>query len=48
MKNGNVWCTGKNLFQETMGLGAMMQDLHRLFSQERPDPSQMTYLRHLE
>ena len=48
VKNGNVWCTGKNLFQETMGLGAMMQDLHRLFSQERPDPSQMTYLRHLE
>lgn len=28
VKNGNVWCTGKNLFQETTGLGTMIEDIH--------------------
>ena len=44
VKEGNVWGTQKNMYQETLGIGAMIQDFHRLFSEETPDPSQMTYL----
>ncbi|MGN0371535.1 MAG: ABC transporter substrate-binding protein [Enterocloster sp.] len=45
VKEGHVWCTGKNLFQETMGLGDMILDLHRIFTEE--DPDEMTYLHRL-
>ena len=48
VKEGNVWCTGKNLFQETLGLGEMIQDLHLVFAEENPDPAQLTYLHRLE
>lgn len=47
VKEGHVWCTGKNLFQETMGLGDMILDIHRLFTEENPDPESMTYLHRL-
>lgn len=42
VQNGQVYCTGQNLFQETMGLGDMMLDLHTLFTEEAPQG--MTYL----
>ena len=32
VKEGNVWCTGKNMFQETMGLGDMIRDMNAVFS----------------
>lgn len=44
VKEGNVWCTGKNLFQETMGLGTMILDLNRMLTEDGPDSSGMTYL----
>ena len=44
VKEGHVWCTGKNLFQETMGLGSMIQDIHRMLTEEEPDPGQMHYI----
>lgn len=44
VKEGRVWCTGKNLFQETMGLGGMILDIHRLLTEENPDPEEMAYL----
>ena len=28
VQEGNVWCTGKNLFQESMGLAGLMEDIH--------------------
>ena len=34
VKNGNVWCTGKNMFQETMGLGGMILEMHQIFTGE--------------
>jgi len=37
VQEGNVWCTGKNLFQETLGLGALIRDLHAVMTQEDPD-----------
>lgn len=30
VQNGNVWCTGKNLFQETTQLGLMISDIHQM------------------
>lgn len=48
VKEGNVWCTGKNLFQETMGLGEMILDIHRMLTVENPDPAEMTYLHPLQ
>ena len=48
VKEGHVWCTGKNLFQETMGLGNMIQDIHRMLTEEEPDAGQMHYIHQLE
>ena len=48
VKSGNVWCTGKNMFQETMGLGNMIQDIHRMLTEETPDEGQMHYIHQLK
>ena len=32
VQSGNVWCTGKNLFQETTEFGLMIRDMHRIFA----------------
>lgn len=48
VKEGNVWCTEKNMFQETMGLGDMILDMHRIFTEKQPDPQEMVYLYRLE
>lgn len=33
VKNGDVWCTGENLFQETMKLGTFVSDLNSVFTE---------------
>ena len=37
VKNGDVWCTGQNLFQETMKIGEIISDFHLIFSGEYKD-----------
>ncbi len=37
VKNGDVWCTGRNLFQEPMELSKLIDDMHRVLSEERPE-----------
>ena len=32
VQSGDVWCTGKNLFQEPMGLGKLILDIHRVLT----------------
>ena len=44
VKEGHVWCTGKNMFQETMGLADMILDIHRILTEDQPDPAEMVYL----
>ncbi len=44
VREGHVWCTEKNLFQETMGLGSMILDIHRILTEESPDPEEMAYM----
>lgn len=41
VQEGDVWCTGKNLFQESLGLGELMLDLHAVMTEEDPE---LTYL----
>ena len=48
VKSGNVWCTGKNLFQEPMGLGKMITDIHTVLTKTEPDPGSLTYLHRLK
>lgn len=46
VQKGDVWCTGKNLFQEPMGLGKLILDMHRVLTDENA-PDQLTYLHKL-
>jgi len=46
IQEGNVWCTNKNLFQSTMGLGSMIKEIHCILTQE--DPEGLVYLHRLE
>ncbi|MBQ1375327.1 MAG: ABC transporter substrate-binding protein, partial [Clostridia bacterium] len=34
VKNGRVWCTDKNVYQETTKLGEMTKSFHMIFSGE--------------
>lgn len=45
VREGNVWCTGKNLFQESLGLGDLILDIHGILTEEGPEP---TYLHRLD
>ena len=44
VKEGNVWCTEKSLFQETTGIATMISDIHTMLTSEDPDLSQLTYM----
>lgn len=48
VKEGNVWCTQKNLFQETTGLPALITDMHRMLICEDPSLKELTYMNRLE
>ena len=48
VKEGNAWCTGKNLFQESMGLGGLIVDMHRMMTEGADAPDQLTYLHRLK
>lgn len=47
VREGNVWCTGKNLFQESLGLGQLILDIHDILSPEGGGSLDLTYLRRL-
>ena len=45
VQNGDVWCTGKSMFQESQSVGDMILDIHTILTE--PDSSQLTYLHRL-
>ncbi len=47
VKNGDVWCTGKNLFQEPMGLGKLIVEMHKVFTDSVPATGGLNYLHKL-
>ncbi len=46
VQNGNVWCTANDMYQQSMSVGYMIEDIHRMLSQEEPED--MRYLFRLE
>jgi iron complex transport system substrate-binding protein len=48
VQEGNVWCTGKNLFQETTSLGNMIVDIHTILGSDEPDEETLHYLHRVE
>lgn len=48
VREGNVWCTGKNMYQETTGLGLMIQSFHEIFSGKADSLTEVPYLYRLK
>lgn len=48
VREGNVWCAGKNLFQESLGLGELILDIHAILTTDDPGSLETTYLYHLD
>ena len=44
VQTGNVWCTQKNMYQETTQLGQMIQSFRKIFSGEADDMTQLPFL----
>lgn len=44
VQNGNVWCTGQNMFQETMQLGQMIRDIHLILTGSAVEPEYLYQL----
>ncbi|MGN1004836.1 MAG: ABC transporter substrate-binding protein [Oscillospiraceae bacterium] len=47
VQDGNVWCTGKNLYQESLGVGDLMEDLNAILTADDLDSLELTYLHRL-
>lgn len=48
VQNGNVWCTGENMYQETTRLGNMIQSFRKVFSGEADEMDELPYLYRLK
>lgn len=48
VKRGNVWCTNKNMYQETTALGQMIDSLHRIFADGSESVSELPFFYHLK
>ena len=43
VQNGDVWCTSKNLFQETTAFGLMISDLNRIVTEDMSEVNQLNF-----
>ena len=48
VKEGNVFCTKENIYQETMKIGEVIKDMHVAFTPEIEDDKEMQFLYRLE
>ncbi|MCD8356465.1 MAG: ABC transporter substrate-binding protein [Clostridia bacterium] len=48
VKNGDVWCTEKNMFQQSTGAADMISDLHAIVTDEADNSDQLTFLHRLK
>lgn len=46
VQNGNVWCTTNDMYQQSMSIGYLIEDIHDML--QRKDETEMEYLFHLE
>lgn len=42
VKEGNVWCTSNDMYQQSLSIGYLMEDMHRMLQGD--DISPMHYL----
>ena len=43
VKEGNVWCTGKNMFQESDKLGAVIEEMSTIFTSKPEENPELSY-----
>ena len=48
VQNGNVWCTNKNLFQETTQLGLMISDIRRMLTESDGNLTELNFMYKLQ
>lgn len=44
VQSGSVWCTSQSLFQQSMELPDLILDMNRVFTEDDPDDSELTFL----
>ena len=44
VREGNVWCTGKSMFQESQSVGEMILDINRILTEGHGADGSLTYL----
>ncbi len=44
VQNGNVWCTGKSMFQESQSVGEMILDINKILTEGHEADGSLTYL----
>ena len=48
VREGNVWCTGKNMFQETSAIADMVLEMHEIFAGTAGNGENLSFLHRLE
>ena len=48
VKDGQVWCTGQSMYQETTALGEMVQDFHMIFTDDEKALDELTFFYRLK
>ena len=48
VQTGNVWCTERNMYQETTALGEMIQSFHRIFTDETGELNELPFFYRLK
>ncbi|MCO7108995.1 ABC transporter substrate-binding protein [Gemmiger formicilis] len=43
VQSGSVWCTSQSLFQQSMELPDLILDMNRVFTEDDPDDSELTF-----
>ena len=46
-QSGNVWCTGKDMYQQVTGLGELLADFHSVISGQAETGEELTFLHRL-
>lgn len=46
VKEGNVWCTTNDMYQQSMSIGYLIEDMHNMMTQDKE--ADMRYLTHVE
>lgn len=48
VKSGEVYSTGKNMYQETMSIPMMIMDMNRLLKDDKVSDNELIFLKHIE